>query len=1209
MAEAARLVAEADRFVAEADRLVAEAAAKEEAERTAEAFARVEAERLAAGAYAKFAAAAAKAEASVADPQVGTPAAKRLRESLGTQRASLGTQATPRGSAPGTPSLFAVGTPASRQVAMTPPQVADFWAEAAASMQGQQQQEAVDSAAELAKLWAAAEVKWQQVQQAQPAEAPLDQSADQSFFSCLDQSKLDTSLGFADPNASFLSCPNQSFNQSFRDRSSVGSEASARFNQFRDSLSGLSNISPRIEGRDSVSSCGAAFANVQFRTSQGSVSDIASARSFDRDSFASIPNARDSVASLPDRRVSFASLPSRASVGQESNVTILPGRESNATLPGRESVATLPSPASVATLPGRESVATLPGRESATPVRESVTPLPGRESVGTPLSTGSADTAPDAATPRAAASPFVPAMAASPVASPAAPNPAPAFSPASRASVASLSQMTDVSYMATPLSRKRGFDQLGRESWPSRQSRLSRSALSVGSLARIDEEDEARSSTVLTPYSAWSGRDSLRVSGAAPLRDSFGTEDSLEAQCRRASELSQQSPVPEEIQAQLEAGAALPDKVGQLYLLSFPSVPPQPDPELLLEINRMEVDPEYTIELHPGHFVSQKTVLEEHLATCPSEAFRLYRERVTWQMVKRRWFSTLTEFNTREFFQKWEPARLVAFVEKLLARFGEEFGKCGSLDDPLSVASLAQRKIVQVIFKGGNSIALLKGNANQLLPAEVAKTLEKSKPKALSDLDFLAVINYAVEPELRDPSCYKRVHAEVRACVSRALLAVADALEQGVGSGDPEFANFADMLCTKDRAALSAELVSLLQGSLHALWQEIEHAHNDSCVQIPGGLMAFFQQFDLSQAKVLPSAREHIAIHDDEANGAKVQISLHGDPRKIYISDNPDIAFKDLRCVNEKDHCAFSLVRALVGFTVDAKLVVPGLQLEVDPELHRFTKGEYIDVSIPKLEDIAHGMALAGQEQDPRMRPRTAVLKAGDVEAAMEIESIDSLIGEQRELSFGRRMQSLLIWRIAKVSKRLTRLIELCGIKALCLKHSWKLKQQAFDLVAKRLERVAHRTLPALLEGREPGTTPPKRRRLGQDGRRMTSLGNAHHQAEEAWGPMTNPGRAEERLESRIEEVVEACRLQDMLLDPLDSLVLKVFSDAMRKELPGNFVHRWQETLEPLVQLARSFATAFGQLHALHARGEAPAVYAEEQLYHFDLGHEWRIFS
>ena len=36
----------------------------------------------------------------------------------------------------------------------------------------------------------------------------------------------------------------------------------------------------------------------------------------------------------------------------------------------------------------------------------------------------------------------------------------------------------------------------------------------------------------------------------------------------------------------------------------------------------------------------------------------------------------------------------------------------------------------------------------------------------------------------------------------------------------------------------------------------------------------------------------------------KVEISIHGEPRHIYVSDNPDIIFKDIRCVENDDESA-----------------------------------------------------------------------------------------------------------------------------------------------------------------------------------------------------------------------------------------------------------------------------------------------------------------
>lgn len=59
-----------------------------------------------------------------------------------------------------------------------------------------------------------------------------------------------------------------------------------------------------------------------------------------------------------------------------------------------------------------------------------------------------------------------------------------------------------------------------------------------------------------------------------------------------------------------------------------------------------------------------------------------------------------------------------------------------------------------------------------------------------------------------------------------------------------------------------------------------------------------------------------------------------------------------------------------------------------------------------------------------------------------------------------------------------------------------------------------------------------------------------------------------------------------------------------KRDLPSNFVSRWQETLGPMIELAADFASAFEQLRDLHAKGEAPASYVEEDFYTFRFDDE-----
>jgi hypothetical protein len=219
------------------------------------------------------------------------------------------------------------------------------------------------------------------------------------------------------------------------------------------------------------------------------------------------------------------------------------------------------------------------------------------------------------------------------------------------------------------------------------------------------------------------------------------------------------------------------------------------------------------------------------------------------------------------------------------------------------------------------------------------------------------------------------------------------------------------------------------------------------------------------------------------------------------------------------------------------------------------------------------------------------------------------LILEQRDLSFGRRMQSVLIWRIGKVTKRLGRLLELCGIKALSLpQFSWARKAKAFVELAKRLERFSSVTLPRLFEGaaEEAATdaTPPAKRRRTSAVPAGASPSEDVADRRHAWTELKRDAGVE------VDEVLEGAWVNAMLLKSLDDLALKVFSDVKKRDLPANFVEKWREILAPMIQTSKDFAVAYDQLHAFHSLGAAPAYYAEESFYMLDFAESWgKVFN
>jgi hypothetical protein len=672
-----------------------------------------------------------------------------------------------------------------------------------------------------------------------------------------------------------------------------------------------------------------------------------------------------------------------------------------------------------------------------------------------------------------------------------------------------------------------------------------------------------------------------------------------------------ETPRAPEIAAALRPGAGFGAETDCMYMPAYVSIPPQPDPELLLDSLRLERDPTISVEPRPGLIVDQQMVLAEHGSehAGPALAFRLYRERATWQMIKRRWFSALTEFNVQELFQKCAPEFFLRVLQMIYEAWDTEVYEFGPVDDPHSLHGLVRSGAVQLIFKGGNAVALIKGIARSLLPEEVQKTLHRLAPTDLSDLDFLAFINYVKEPWLADEANYATIHTQVRTAAVRALERVVNRIEAGVKAGDPCFANFQGVFQHQDRAALSAKLSSVLRSATEKLQAEVRSTTEDHgfAAEDLAGVHRLLDTFTLKEeATVLPGQRESIAIHNEDENN-RVKISFHGESRHLYVSDNPDICFKDIRCVSHLDACNFSLVRALVGFNVECAAdvgVSAELHDEVKVDFHRFTKGEGIDVSIPRRNDIAHSRSLVDWKDDERVRARQASLRAPGVNAQFPMESIEALIHEQRDLSFGRRMQSVLIWRIAKVTKRLSRLLELCGIKTMTLPFSWARKAKAFTHLKQRLERFAAVTLPRLYEGLGQEADGPKDQTPPQKRRRQT-LGAAVQPVAQLSAKPRPWTETKHAPGEDIDEVLDAATINDMLLASLDDLALKVFSNARKKDLPSNFVARWQETLQPMVSLAADFATAFEQLRDLHASGHAPQAYSEESFYSFNFDETW----
>ena len=95
--------------------------------------------------------------------------------------------------------------------------------------------------------------------------------------------------------------------------------------------------------------------------------------------------------------------------------------------------------------------------------------------------------------------------------------------------------------------------------------------------------------------------------------------------------------------------------VDRVEIVRRDSVPPCPDASLLYESVICERDPLHQVVVRAGVTVDGARILQEH------GSYEEYRKRLVWQMVKRKWFSALTDHTTSA-FADIEPAAFVKFV-------------------------------------------------------------------------------------------------------------------------------------------------------------------------------------------------------------------------------------------------------------------------------------------------------------------------------------------------------------------------------------------------------------------------------------------------------------------------------------------------------------------------------------------------------------------
>merc|ERR1719469_1259240 len=150
------------------------------------------------------------------------------------------------------------------------------------------------------------------------------------------------------------------------------------------------------------------------------------------------------------------------------------------------------------------------------------------------------------------------------------------------------------------------------------------------------------------------------------------------------------------------------------------SLPPTPEPTLLLESILMEEDGTHRIEVVSNTWVDRDLVLADHGTAeekeqrCYKGAFQRYRQRLLWQMIKRRWFATLTDYNTNRLFIQQSPSAFTTFVHEVVERVANALRRAAAADD--QVAEVVRSDAARLVLKGGNMVNLLTFSSLRTLP-------------------------------------------------------------------------------------------------------------------------------------------------------------------------------------------------------------------------------------------------------------------------------------------------------------------------------------------------------------------------------------------------------------------------------------------------------------------------------------------------------------
>jgi hypothetical protein len=445
--------------------------------------------------------------------------------------------------------------------------------------------------------------------------------------------------------------------------------------------------------------------------------------------------------------------------------------------------------------------------------------------------------------------------------------------------------------------------------------------------------------------------------------------------------------------------------VTEITFPSYNSVPPQPDYSLLLDFALAEERGEFSIPVRNGCLVNLETILEEH------GSMDTFLNRLLAQMLKRRWFAALTEFNTTYLFGRdTPPSRFLKFLQ--LVHNSIEESVCADTH----LAPLWHAGQIKLVLKGGNCVAMLKLQALALLPPEIARRLECIRPTSLSDVDFLLML---------DPSLptFAALHDRLRAAAARGLAAAASSL-----ADQRPFAALLSRMASP--AALAAQRAAVLTAT-RTLRADVAALAPPRHVPAISRLLRALDALTAGDAaaagpRVRPELRQGVELRHGAA--ATTVVALPGRPTRIYVSNNPDIEHRhdgilvdermhglaahterekgkgvggggaemkrergiridrererdwrgreeqerlrecvgrDSRCIGAGERCHFALVRAMVGYSVRlppaaalALAHAAGPAGELGGEgggeglVLRMSKGELIDVSIPKQARI-----------------------------------------------------------------------------------------------------------------------------------------------------------------------------------------------------------------------------------------------------------------